>query len=205
MVVARRAGGHCISAVQATDALLAGGGDPIYLCHWMRQSGPADLLSSGCWPIVRVPTLEGMTVLRMDNVGIVFDDLDAAVAFFVELGLELDGRMTVEGEWSDRIVGLDGQRVDVAMMRTPDGHNKLELMSYQKPTMISPEPKNAPPNTLGIRRLMFAVDDIEDTIARLRTHGAELIGEVVRYEDIFLLCYLRGPEGVIVALAEELS
>jgi catechol 2,3-dioxygenase-like lactoylglutathione lyase family enzyme len=145
-----------------------------------------------------------MTVLRMDNVGIVFDDLDAAVAFFGELGLEIEGRMTVQGEWSDRIVGLDGQVVDVAMMRTPDGHSKLELMSYRKPAMISPEPKNAPANTLGIRRLMFAVDDIEDTIARLRTHGAELIGEVVQYENIFLLCYLRGPEGVIVALAEEL-
>lgn len=145
-----------------------------------------------------------MAVVRMDNVGIVFEDLDAAVAFFVELGLELEGRMTVEGEWSDRIVGLDGQCVDVAMMRTPDGHSKLELMSYQRPAAISPEPHNAPPNTLGLRRLMFAVDDIEDTIARLRTHGAELVGEVVRYENIFLLCYLRGPEGVIVALAEEL-
>jgi catechol 2,3-dioxygenase-like lactoylglutathione lyase family enzyme len=148
--------------------------------------------------------LDGMAVLRMDNVGIVFDDLDAAVAFFVELGLELEGRMTVEGEWSDRVVGLEGQRVDIAMLRTPDGHSKLELMSYQKPTVISPEPKNAPPNTLGIRRLMFAVDDIQDTIDRLQTHGAELVGEVVRYEDMFLLCYLRGPEGVIVALAEEL-
>lgn len=146
-----------------------------------------------------------MTILRMDNVGIVLEDLDAAVAFFVELGLELEGTTTVEGEWSDRIVGLEGQRVDIAMMRTPDGHNKLELMSYQKPTMISPEPRNAPVNTLGIRRLMFAVDDIEDTIARLRTLGAELMGEVVRYENIFLLCYLRGPEGVIVALAEPLS
>jgi catechol 2,3-dioxygenase-like lactoylglutathione lyase family enzyme len=104
-----------------------------------------------------------MTILRMDNVGIVFDDLDAAVAFFVELGLELEGKMTVEGERSDRIVGLDGQRVDIAMMRTPDGHSKLELMSYQRPAMVSPEPKNAPPNTLGIRRLMFAVDDIDDT------------------------------------------
>jgi catechol 2,3-dioxygenase-like lactoylglutathione lyase family enzyme len=145
-----------------------------------------------------------MTVLRMDNVGIVFDDLDAAVAFFVELGLEVDGRMTVEGEWADRIVGLVDQRVDVAMMRTPDGHSKLELMSYRQPAMISPEPRDAPANTLGIRRLMFAVDDIEDTVARLRRHGAELIGEVVRFEDIFLLCYLRGPEGVIVALAEEL-
>lgn len=145
-----------------------------------------------------------MTIVRMDNVGIVFADLDGAVAFFTELGLELDGRMTVEGEWSDRIVGLDGQRVDVAMMRTPDGHSKLELMSYREPAMITPEPRNAPPNTLGLRRLMFAVDDIEDTIARLRPHGAELVGEVVRFEDIFLLCYLRGPEGVIVALAEEL-
>jgi catechol 2,3-dioxygenase-like lactoylglutathione lyase family enzyme len=146
-----------------------------------------------------------MAVLRMDNVGIVFDDLSAAVAFFVELGLDLEGEMTVEGGWSDRIVGLDGQRVDIAMLRTPDGHSKLELMSYQTPTMISPEPKDAPPNTLGLRRLMFAVDDIEDTLARLRTHGAELIGEVVRYEDVFLLCYLRGPEGVIVALAEQLG
>lgn len=145
-----------------------------------------------------------MTVLRMDNVGIVFSDLDAAVAFFVELGLEVEGRTTVEGEWSDRIVGLVGQRVDIAMLRTPDSRSKLELMSYQRPAMITPEPANAPANTLGIRRLMFAVDDIEDTIARLRPHGAELVGEVVRYEDIFLLCYLRGPEGVIVALAEEL-
>ena len=145
-----------------------------------------------------------MAVVRMDNVGIVFEDLDAAVAFFTELGLELDGRTTIEGEWSDRVVALDGQRVDIAMMKTPDGHSKLELMSYQRPAVITPEPKNAPANTLGIRRLMFAVDDIEDTIARLRSHGAELIGEVVRYEDIFLLCYLRGPEGVTIALAEEL-
>jgi catechol 2,3-dioxygenase-like lactoylglutathione lyase family enzyme len=145
-----------------------------------------------------------MTIKRMDNVGIVFDDLEAAIAFFVELGMELEGKMFVEGSWADRIVGLDGQQLDVAMMRTPDGHSKLELMSFRTPKAIRPEPANAPANTLGIRRIMFAVDDIEDTVARLRTHGAELIGEVVRYEDIFLLCYLRGPEGVIVALAEEL-
>ena len=145
-----------------------------------------------------------MAVVRMDNVGIVFADLDAAVAFFTELGLELEGTATIEGEWSDRVVGLSGQRVDIAMMRTPDGHSKLELMRYQRPAVITPEPQDAPANTLGIRRLMFAVDDIEDTIARLRPHGAELVGEVVRYEDIFLLCYLRGPEGVVVALAEEL-
>src|SRR3954452_5782172 len=135
-----------------------------------------------------------MTVLRMDNVGIVFDDLNAAVAFFLELGLELDGRMTVEGEWSDRIVGLDDQRVDIAMLKTPDGHSKLELMRYLRPEMIRPEPRNAPANTLGIRRLMFAVDDINDTVERLGRHGAELIGEVVRFEDMFLLCYVRGPE-----------
>lgn len=145
-----------------------------------------------------------MAVVRMDNVGIVFEDLDKAVAFFVELGLEVEGTTTVEGEWSDRIVGLDGQRVDIAMMRTPDGHSKLELMRYQRPAVIRPEPQNAPANTLGIRRIMFAVDDIHDTISRLKPHGAELIGEVVNYEDIFLLCYLRGPEGVVLALAEEL-
>jgi catechol 2,3-dioxygenase-like lactoylglutathione lyase family enzyme len=146
-----------------------------------------------------------MAVRRLDNIGIVFEDLGAAVEFFLELGLEVEGRTTVEGEWSDRIVGIDGQVVDIVMMRTPDGHNKLELMSYQRPAMISPIPKDAPANTLGLRRLMFAVDDIRDTIARLQTHGAELIGEVVNYEDIFLLCYLRGPEGVTIALAEELS
>lgn len=141
----------------------------------------------------------------MDNVWIVFADLDAAVAFFEELGLELEGRTTVEGEWSDRIVGLEGQVVDIAMMRTPDGHSKLELMRYQKPAVVVPEPANAPSNTLGLRRLMFAVDDIDDTLARLRAHGAELVGEVVNYSDMFLLCYLRGPEGVLVALAEELN
>ncbi|SRR6266702_6677883 len=145
-----------------------------------------------------------MTVLRMDNVGIVLENLEAAVAFFTELGLELEGEMQVEGPWADRTVGLEGVRVDVAMMRTPDGHSKLELMQFQRPPAVGVEPKAAPSNALGLRRLMFAVDDIEDTIARLRTHGAELVGEVVRFEDIFLLCYLRGPEGIIVALAEQL-
>jgi catechol 2,3-dioxygenase-like lactoylglutathione lyase family enzyme len=146
-----------------------------------------------------------MTVRRLDNVGIVLADLDAAVRFFEELGLEVEGRTTVEGEWSDRIVGLRDQCVDIAMMRTPDGHGKLELMSYRRPAAVETGPRNAPANALGLRRLMFAVDDIEDTVARLRRHGAELIGEIVRYEDIFLLCYLRGPEGVLVALAEELA
>ena len=146
-----------------------------------------------------------MTVQRMDNVGIVVEDLDATIAFFVELGLELEGKMPVEGRWVDRCVGLDGVRVDIAMMRTPDGQSRLELMRFQKPAVISPEPKDAPANTLGIRRIMFAVDDIEDVVARLRARGAELMGEVVQYETMYLLGYLRGPEGIIVALAEALG
>ncbi|WP_169947297.1 VOC family protein [Microbispora sp. H11081] len=141
----------------------------------------------------------------MDNVGIVVDDLEAAIAFFGELGLELEAKMPVEGRWAARVVGLDEQRVDIAMMRTPDGHSRLELMRFRTPEAISGEPRNAPPNTLGIRRIMFAVDDIEDVIARLRVHGAELVGELVRYEDSYRLCYLRGPEGIIVALAEPLN
>ncbi|WP_221445955.1 VOC family protein [Lipingzhangella halophila] len=141
----------------------------------------------------------------MENVGIVVADLEAAVAFFVELGMELEGKTTVEGRWAARISGLDDVRVDVAMMRTPDGHSRLELMQFHTPTAVSAEPKNSPANTLGIRRIMFAVDDIEDVLARLRTHGAELVGELERYEDSYRLCYVRGPEGIIVALAEQLS
>ena len=142
---------------------------------------------------------------RMDNVGIVVDDLKAATAFFVELGLELEGETRVEGRWADRVVGLDGVRVDVAMIRTPDGHGRLELMKFHSPPAASAEPENAPANTLGIRRIMFAVEDIEDVLARLRTHGAELVGELAQYEDKYRLCYVRGPEGIIVALAEQLS
>ena len=145
-----------------------------------------------------------MTLKRMDNVGIMVEDLKAAVAFFLELGLELEGETTVEGKWVDRIIGLDGSRCDIAMLRTPDGHSRLELSKFHTPPARNPDP-NAPVNTLGIRRIMFAVDDIDDTIARLRTRGAELVGEVVQYEDMYRLCYLRGPEGVIIALAEELK
>jgi catechol 2,3-dioxygenase-like lactoylglutathione lyase family enzyme len=140
----------------------------------------------------------------MDNVGIVVDDLAAAIAFFVELGLELEGEMPVEGRWVDRVVGLDGVRVDIAMMRTPDRHSRLELTKFHSPAAVGAAPKNAPANALGIRRIMFAVDDIDDVIARLRAHGAELVGEVAQYEDMYRLCYLRGPEGIIVALAEQL-
>ena len=146
-----------------------------------------------------------MTIQRMDNVGIVVDDLDAAVAFFTELGMELEGRAQIEGLWADRTVGLDGVRSDIAMMRTPDGHSKLELAKYHAPPAAAAEPENPPHNTLGLHRVMFAVDDIDDTITRLRAHGAELIGEVAQYESIFRLCYLRGPAGIIVALAEQIG
>ena len=146
-----------------------------------------------------------MTLKRMDNVLIVVEDLEAAKAFFVELGMELEGEMPVEGRWVDRIVGLENVRCEIAMMRTPDGHGRLELDKFHAPTAVRAEPKNAPVNTLGIRRIMFAVDDIEDVLARLRAHGAELIGEVAQYEDMYRLCYIRGPEGIIVALAEQLG
>ena len=141
----------------------------------------------------------------MDNVSIVVDDLPAAIAFFVELGLELEGEMPIEGPWVDRIVGLDQVRVDIAMMRTPDGHGRLELTKFHSPQAVSSEPKNAPANTLGIRRIMFAVEDLEDVLARLRARGAELLGEVTQYEDKYRLCYLRGPEGILLALAQQLS
>lgn len=146
-----------------------------------------------------------MTIQRMDNVGIVVDDLEAAIAFFGELGMELEGKAQIEGLWADRTVGLDGVRSDIAMMRTPDGHGKLELAQYHTPAAVSAGPENPPPNTLGLHRVMFAVDDIDDVIARLSRHGAELLGDVAQYEDSFRLCYLRGPAGIIVALAEQLN
>jgi len=149
--------------------------------------------------------LGDMTVRRMDNVGIVLDDLAAAIAFFVELGLELEGETTVEGRWVDRTVGLDGVKCDIAMMRTPDGHGRLELSKFHAPPVIRRTPDPAPVNALGYLRVMFAVDDIDEVLARLQAHGAELIGEVVQYEDSYRLCYVRGPEGILVALAEQLS
>jgi catechol 2,3-dioxygenase-like lactoylglutathione lyase family enzyme len=141
---------------------------------------------------------------RMDNVAIVVDDLAAATAFFVELGLELEGEATVEGQFVDRVVGLDGVRSDIAMLRTPDGHGRLELTKFQAPAAVSAEP-NAPVNRLGMGRIMFAVDDIDAVVAGLRARGSELVGEVVQYEDSYRLCYVRGPEGIIIALAEQLS
>lgn len=145
-----------------------------------------------------------MALRRMDNVLIVVDDLEAVKAFFIELGMELEGEMPVEGQWVGRIVGLENVRCEIATLRTPDGHGRLELDKFHTPAAVEVEPKNAPVNTLGIRRIMFAVDDIDDVLARLRAHGAELIGEVAQSEDKYRLCYIRGPEGIIVALAEQL-
>ncbi len=146
-----------------------------------------------------------MSLQRMDNVAIVVDDLDAAVEFFTELGMELEAKAEIEGLFADQAVGLDGVRSDIAMMRTPDGHSRLELTKYHNPAASHADPASPPPNTLGLHRVMFAVDDIDDVIARLRTHGAELLGEVAQYENMYRLCYLRGPAGIIVALAEQLS
>lgn len=140
----------------------------------------------------------------MDNVGIVVDDLTAAIDFFQELGLQLEGRAEVEGEWAGRITGLGDQRVEIAMMRTPDGHSRLELSRFLKPLPIA-DHRNAPVNAFGYLRVMFAVDDLDDTLERLRTHGAQLVGEVVQYKDAYRLCYIRGPEGLLMGLAQELS
>jgi len=142
---------------------------------------------------------------RMDNVLIVVDDLEAAKAFFAELGMELEGETTVEGPWVDQTVGLKDVRADIAMMRTPDGHGRVELSKFRTPPAVRAEPESAPANTLGMRRIMFAVDDVDDVVARLRSHGAELVGEIAQYEDIYRVCFVRGPEGIIIGLAEELS
>ena len=146
-----------------------------------------------------------MAVRRMDNMGIVVDDLDATIAFFRELGLELEGQAVVEGEWAGRVTGLGDQRVEIAMMRTPDGHGRLELSRFLAPPVVA-DHRNAPVNALGYLRVMFAVDNIDETLARLRKHGAELVSrEVVQYEDTYRLCYIRGPEGLLIGLAQELG
>ena len=145
-----------------------------------------------------------MTLQRMDNVGIVVESLDAAVSFFAELGLELEGRATVEGEWAGRVTGLGDQRVEIAMMRTPDGHSRLELSRFLMPPVVA-DHRNAPVNALGYLRVMFTVEDLDDTLARLRPHGAELVGDVVQYQDQYRLCYVRGPEGILIGLAEQIG
>ena len=145
-----------------------------------------------------------MALKRMDNVGIVVDDLSATIDFFRELGLELEGRATIEGEWAGRVTGLGDQRVEIAMMRTPDGHSRLELSRFLMPAVVA-DHRNAPVNAFGYLRVMFAVDDIDDTVERLRKRGAELVGELVQYKDAYRLCYIRGPEGILIGLAQALS
>ena len=146
-----------------------------------------------------------MTVKRLDHISIVVDDMEAAIEFFVELGLAVEGSMTVEGDWVDRVNGIEGVKADIAMLRTPDGQGKLELTVYHHPPVIDREPMVEPQNSLGIRQVMFAVEDIDDTVRRLQAKGASLMGEIATYEDVYRLCYLRGPAGIIVALAEELG
>jgi catechol 2,3-dioxygenase-like lactoylglutathione lyase family enzyme len=145
-----------------------------------------------------------MTIKRLDHVSVVVDDLAAAIAFFTALGMTIEGEMPIEGPWVDRINGLEGVQVDIVMMRTPDGHGRLELTKFRHPKLVEIEPAIAPPNALGLRSVMFTVESVDDTVARLRANGAELVGEVAQYEDKYRLCYLRGPAGIIVALAEEL-
>src|SRR5580765_6757334 len=145
-----------------------------------------------------------MALKRMDNVGIVVDDLAATIEFFSELGLELEGRATIEGEWAGRVTGLGDQRVEIAMMRTPDGHSRIELSRFLTPPTVA-DHRNAPVNALGYLRVMFAVDDLDDTLARLRHHGVQLVDEVVQYKDMYRLCYIRGPEGILIGLAEQIG
>jgi catechol 2,3-dioxygenase-like lactoylglutathione lyase family enzyme len=145
-----------------------------------------------------------MTLKRMDNVGVVVESLDAAISFFTELGLHLEGRATIEGEWAGRVTGLGDQRVEIAMLVTPDGHSRLELSRFLTPRVVA-DHRNAPVNALGYLRVMFTVEDIDDTLARLRKRGAQLVGDVVQYEQAYRLCYIRGPEGLLIGLAEELK
>jgi catechol 2,3-dioxygenase-like lactoylglutathione lyase family enzyme len=145
-----------------------------------------------------------MTLKRMDNVGIVVESLDTAISFFTELGMQLEGRATIEGEWAGRVTGLGTQHVEIAMMVTPDGHSRLEISRFLTPPVVA-DHRNAPVNALGYLRVMFTVDDIDETLARLRKRGAQLVGEVVQYEDSYRLCYIRGPEGLLIGLAEQLG
>jgi catechol 2,3-dioxygenase-like lactoylglutathione lyase family enzyme len=146
-----------------------------------------------------------MTIKRLDHVVVVVEDLPAAVAFFTTLGMSVEGEAPIEGPWADRVNGIEGIKVDIVMMRTPDGHGRLELTKFRSPKLVDLEPAIAPPNALGLRSVMFTVESVDDTVARLRAKGAELVGEVAQYEDKYRLCYMRGPAGIIVALAEELS
>jgi len=178
---------------------------------WPRLKASSSSAAARCDGLARNPTGRGvdtvarMTLQRMDNVLIVVEDLEAAKAFFAELGMELEGETTLEGPWVDSTVGLEGVRADIAMMRAPDGNGRVELTRFHTPPAVRVEPENAPANALGIRRIMFAVEGIDDVVARLRRHGAELVGEIAQYQDVYRLCFMRGPEGIIIGLAEALG
>ncbi|HEX6946478.1 MAG TPA: VOC family protein [Acidimicrobiia bacterium] len=146
-----------------------------------------------------------MAVLRMDNVLVVVSDLEAAIGFFLELGMELEGRAELQGPWVDRVIGIDDAHDEIAMLRTPDGHSRLELTRFHNPEAVDPSPRDLPVNALGYRRIMFAIDDLDDTLERLRPHGGELVRDIVEYEDQYRLCFVRGPDGIIVGLAQPLS
>jgi catechol 2,3-dioxygenase-like lactoylglutathione lyase family enzyme len=176
-------------------------GDPDARRHQLSRTGDEIRLADG---LSRVPTIEHMTIQRMDHVGIVVDDLADAVAFFVELGLELQGEAPVEGDWVDRVVGLVGVRAQIAMLQTPDGHGRLELTKFHTPPTDGSY-QRAPANASGIRHVAFAVEDIDAVLARLRARGAEIVGELGRYQDRYRLCYVRGPEGIIVELAQQIG
>ena len=169
-----------------------------------------DSVMSGTYPVRGERSPNGlcdtgaMTIKRLDHIVVVVDDLAAAIAFFTTLGMTIEGEMPIEGPWVDRVNGIEGVQVDIVMMQTPDGHGRLELTKFRNPKLVELEPAIAPPNALGLRSVMFAVEGLDETVARMRDHGAELIGEVVQYEDLYRLCYMRGPAGIIVALAEEL-
>lgn len=182
---------------------------PSIMLHLTKRPNRRTLYSGSAWTASRVSAgvnRQGgiVTVKRMDNVGIVVEDIDAAIEFFAELGLILEGRMPIEGEWAGRVTGVRGQRVEIAMMRTPDGHGRLELSRFDAPAIAS-DHRTAPVNSLGYLRVMFTVEDIEDTLARLRELGATVVDEVVNYEDIYRLCYIRGPEGILLGLAQQLG
>src|SRR3954470_23315303 len=146
-----------------------------------------------------------MTIKRLDHVSVVVEDLPSAIAFFTALGMTVEGQAPIEGPWVDRVNGIEGIRVEIVMMRTPDTHGRLELTKFRNPELVAIDPAIAPPNALGLPSIMFTVDSVDDSVARLRAHGGELVGEVVQYEDIYRLCYMRGPAGIIVALAEEIA
>ncbi len=165
--------------------------------HPTRENGPPWTAQGLCYT-------RNMTIKRLDHISVVVDDLTAAIAFFAALGMALDGEMPIEGPWVDRVNGLENVQVDIVMMRTPDGHGRLELTRFRNPKLVEIQPAIAPPNTPGLRSVMFTVESVDDTVSRLRANGAELIGEVAQYEDKYKLCYMRGPAGIIVALAEEL-